>query len=116
MHEIILKSVLPAFLIFSITSSVQAWDKGIYLTQYMIEKPEKLNYFLREAKVTGINTFVIDHDYQSSRYASAIAKVKSAGIKVVTRIVVFNDGGNAKQVRSQKYWEERYKLIDEAIK
>jgi hypothetical protein len=116
MWKIFFKFILPALVIFTLTSSVQAWDKGIYITQYMLEKPEKLDYFIREAKATGINTFVIDHDYYSSRYAPAIAKVKAAGIKVVTRIVVFSDGGNAKQVRSQAHWEDKYKLIHDAIK
>lgn len=116
MWRSLFKFILPAFVIFSITSSVQAWDKGIYLTQYMLEKPDKLDYLLREAKATGINTFVVDHDYFSSHYAPAIAKVKAAGIKVVTRIVVFSDGGNAQQVRSQARWEDKYKLVNEAIK
>lgn len=102
--------------LFSINLSAYAWDKGIYLTQYMLENPQKLDYFIREAKATGINTFVIDHDYHSSKYAPAIAKVKAANIKVVTRIVVFSDGGNAKQVRSQSHWEDRYKFVNEAIK
>jgi hypothetical protein len=78
-------------------STAQAWDKGIYLTQYMLENPAKLNYFLREAKATGINTFVVDHEYFSSHYAAAIAKVKAAGIKNVARIVVFYDCGNDQQ-------------------
>jgi hypothetical protein len=97
-------------------STAQAWDKGIYLTQYMLENPDKLNYFIREAKAAGINTFVIDHDYQSSHYAAAIAKVKAAGIKNVARIVVFSDGGNSQQIHSHAHWEEIYKLADQAIK
>lgn len=110
------KLVLPSFLFFTVISSAQAWDKGIYLTQYMLEKSDKLNYFIQEAKATGINTFVIDHEYYSSHYAPAIAKVKAAGIKNVTRIVVFSDGGNAKQIHSQAHWEEKLKLADDAIK
>src|SRR5579871_3714243 len=97
-------------------SSAQAWDKGIYLTQYMLEKSDKLDYLIREAKAVGINTFVIDHEYFSSHYAPAIAKVKAAGIKDVTRIVVFSDGGNAKQIHSQEHWEEKFKLAYDAIK
>lgn len=108
--------IFPALVVFCMTSSAQAWDRGIYLTQYMLEKPDKLNYLLREAKATGINTFIIDHDYYSSHYAPAIAKVKAAGIKDVARIVVFSDGGNAKQIHSQKHWEEKMKFVDEAIK
>lgn len=108
--------LLPIMLFFGVISSAHAWDKGIYLTQYMLEKPDKLDYFIRESKATGINTFVVDHEYYSSHYAAAIAKVKAAGIKCVVRVVVFSDGGNAKQVHSEAHWEERYKFIDEAIK
>lgn len=110
------KFIFTTLGMFSIIASAHAWDKGIYLTQYMLEKPEKLDYFLREAKAAGINTFVIDHEYFSSHYAPAIAKVKAAGFKNVTRIVVFSDGGNAKQIRSQAHWEEKLKLINDAIK
>lgn len=116
MWKIWITFVLPTFIIFSICSAAEAWDKGIYLTQYMLEKPDKLDYFIRNAKETGINTFVIDHEYYSSHYAAAIAKVKAAGIKNVTRIVVFSDGGNAKQIKSQAYWEAKMKFIDDAIK
>ncbi len=112
----IIKLIIPALVIFSVYSSAQAWDKGIYLTQYMLEKPDKLNYLLRQAKATGINTFVIDHEYYSSHYAPAIAKVKAAGIKIVTRIVVFSDGGNAQQIHSQAHWEEKLKFANDAIK
>jgi len=92
MWKIICKIILPTLFLLSGISTAEAWDKGIYLTQYMLEKPDKLNYLLKEAKATGINTFIIDHDYYSSHYAAAIAKVKAAGIKNVTRIVVFTDG------------------------
>jgi hypothetical protein len=108
--------MLSVIFFVSFISSAYAWDKGIYLTQYTLETPKKLDYLIREAKATGINTFVIDHEYLSSRYATAIAKVKSAGFKYVVRIVVFTDGGTAKQIRSQEHWEEKYKLAEEAIK
>jgi len=110
------KFLLPTLASLSFISSVHAWDKGIYLTQYMLEKPSKLDYLLREAKATGINTFIIDHEYHSSHYAPAIAKVKAAGIKNVARIVVFSDGGHADQIHSQAYWEEKLKFANEAIK
>jgi hypothetical protein len=106
---------MPTLLLFSITLSAYGIDKGIYLTQYMLENPEKLNYLIREAKASGLNTFVVDHEYFSSKYAPAVAKVKAAGLKVVTRVVVFSNGGNAKQIKSQEHWEKIYKLIDDAI-
>lgn len=116
MWKIWFKYILPALLVFSVIPSAFAWDKGIYLTQYMLENPKKLDYLLSQAKLTGINTFVIDHDYVSSHYAPSVAKVKAAGIKVVTRIVVFSDGGNDQQIHSQAHWLEKFKFADEAIK
>lgn len=116
MWKLWLKIALPVIFFSCGISATYAWDKGIYLTQYTLENPVKLDYFIREAKATGINTFVVDHEYYSSHYAPAIAKVKAAGIKVVTRIVVFSSGGNAKQVRSQAHWEEKLKMANDAIK
>ncbi len=116
MWQLSFKCVISTLALLSFISSAMAWDKGIYLTQYMLEKPEKLDYFIREAKATGINTFVIDHDFYSSHYASALAKVKAAGIRHVARIVVFSDGGNAEQIHSVAHLEEKFKLVDEAIK
>lgn len=110
------KIILPTFLWLSMASLAFAWDKGIYLTQYTLENPEKLNHFISESKDTGINTFVVDHEYESSHFAPAIAKVKAAGIKVVTRIVVFSNGGNAQQIHSQEHWEDKFDLAYDAIK
>lgn len=116
MRQLSWKVILLSLALFGFISSAHAWDKGIYLTQYMLENPAKLDYFLREAKATGINTFVIDHEYYSSKYAAALAKVKAAGIKNVVRIVVFTDGGNLAQIRSKAHWEDKLKLINDAIK
>lgn len=115
MRKMTSKFILSISMTLAMISTAHAWDKGIYLTQYTLENPEKLNYLIRNAKETGINTFVIDHDYYSSHYASSIAKVKAAGIKNVVRIVVFTDGGNASQIHSQAYWEKKYKYIQDAI-
>ncbi len=116
MWKLWLKALAPTLLLLSLVSSANAWDKGIYLTQYSLEQPSKLNYLIRQAKESGINTFVIDHEYYSSHYAAAIAKVKAAGIKDVARIVVFSDGGNAKQIHSKAHLEAKLRLIDDAIK
>lgn len=110
-----LRIILP-LVAFGVISPAFAWDKGIYLTQYTLEKSDKLDYLLREAKATGINTFVIDHEYISSHYAAAMAKVKAAGLKIVTRVVVFSDGGNYEQIHSKAHWEQKLKLAEEAIK
>lgn len=116
MNTIRLKLLVSTLVTFSVIAPAQAWDKGIYLTQYTLEKKDKLEHLLQEAKATGINTFIIDHEYYSSHYAPAIAKVKAAGIKNVTRIVVFSDGGNAEQIHSKAHWEDKLKLAEDAIK
>jgi hypothetical protein len=110
-----LKFALSASTLLVLASSALAMDKGIYLTQYTLENPAKLDSLIRQAKAVGINTFIIDHEYHSSRYAPALAKVEAAGLKNVARIVVFAEGGQPNQVRSQAYWEKRYKLVEEAI-
>ncbi|HTM64507.1 MAG TPA: putative glycoside hydrolase [Gammaproteobacteria bacterium] len=104
------------FFTLLMTINAYAWDRGIYLTQYTIEDPKKLDYFIKEAKEAGINTFVVDHEYYNSRYAPAIAKIKAAGIKCVARVVVFSDGGNAKQLHDQSHWEKKLALALDAIK
>lgn len=115
MSKLWFKSTLAILIFLGVISSAEAWDKGIYLTQYVLEKPDRLNYLIQEAKATGINTFVIDHEYYSSHYAPAIAKVKAAGLRYVVRVVVFSDGGNAAQVHSQAHWQEKWKFIEDAI-
>lgn len=109
------RNLLQALVIFSLTSSAFAFDRGIYLTQYIAENPAKLDYLIRESKATGINTFVIDYEYPSSHYAPTIKKVKEAGIKVVARVVVFSDGGNAKQIKDKTHWEKKLALANTAI-
>jgi len=110
------KLLVSALVMFSANTVASAWDKGIYLTQYMAENPKKLDYFISESKAAGINTFVIDHEYYSSHYAPTLAKIKAAGIKPISRIVVFSDGGNAQQIHSKEHWEEKLKLVNDAIK
>lgn len=116
MRKLWLKSLLFIFLFIGMLPISYAWDKGIYLTQYVAEKKDRLDDLLRQAKETGINTFVIDHEYYSSHYAPMIAKVKASGIKVVARIVVFGNDISASQIRSQARWEEKLKLAQDAIK
>lgn len=110
------KCLLQALVISSFASSAFAWDKGIYLTQYTAENPAKLDYFIRESKAAGINTFVIDHEYYSSHYAPTLKKVKDAGIKTVARVIVFSDGGNVQQIHDQAHWEKKLNLALDAIK
>lgn len=116
MFNIRMPLILLLGVLGSLSLEANAWDKGIYLTQYTLEKPSKLDYLIRQSKDTGINTFVVDHDYYSSHYARAVAKVKAAGIKFVPRIVVFSEGGNYEQVHSRAHWEKKFNLVKDAIR
>ena len=60
--------LLSSLCLFAISVSAYAWDKGIYLTQYMMENPQKLDYFITQAKATGLNTFVIDHAFAARAF------------------------------------------------
>jgi hypothetical protein len=111
-----MKLILVGLFGFSMLPQAYAWDKGIYLTQYTLEKTDKLKHFIEEAKATGINTFVVDREYKSSHYAKNIAMLKEAGFKVVARVIVFPDGGKPEHVLSEAYWAQRYAQMDAAIK
>lgn len=92
------------------------FDRGIYLTQYTLENTKTLQYLMEKAKATGINTFVIDHEFPSTKYYTNTGLVKANGFKHVARIIVFPDGGTAEQIKSKAHWEKRYELVQDAIK
>lgn len=89
--------------------------RGIYITQSTAQNASKMNYFTREAKRLGIDTFVIDLSYRNSRYDRNVKKLVANGINYVVRIVVFPNGGSYAQVSNQNIWKKRMKLIDHAI-
>ncbi len=97
------------------SSITYAFDRGIYITQSTAESSKRINYLIKQAKLSGINTFIIDMYYKNSRYAKNIKRVRAAGIKYVARIVVFPYGGTASQVRSRALWEKRWKRAKRAI-
>lgn len=104
------------FLFLFIQTNVFAAQRGIYINHSTLEKPKLLNELIEQSKMTGINTFVVDLNKITKNYQKSINLIKSNGIKYVARIVVFPDGGDVQQVRSKAHWEERYKLVDAAIK
>src|SRR5690606_12726421 len=107
---------LFVFMLFMLgyESSVFA-SKGIYLTQYTAENTSYLNYLIRRAKASGIDTFIIDYERPSSRYRNNVAHVKANGIKYVARIVMFPGGANASQVNNPAVWQSKYKLVKQAV-
>lgn len=111
---------LAFFLILKLTiiysPLVQAFDKGIYITQSTLSNTKYLTQLINQSKAVGINTFVVDLKKVNRSYAKNIKLIKSHGIKYVARIVVFSKGGSINQVRSLNYWKKKYKLVDAAIK
>lgn len=89
--------------------------KGIYISQPTLEDREYLQYLIRRSVQTGINTFVIDLNFVSSKYERNLLLVKNAGIKYVARIVVFPFGSDKEKMRSEAYWVSRYRLVNAAI-
>jgi hypothetical protein len=96
-------------------NTVLAFSKGIYLTQSSAEMAGKMDYYIKEAKASGIDTFIIDTNYKNTRYEKNIAKVRQAGIRYIARIVVFPTGGTPQQVKSKEYWEKRWNQIAYAL-
>jgi hypothetical protein len=90
-------------------------QKGIYLTQNTAMSSKQVDYLIKNAKLVGINTFVIDMATPSKIYGVNIQKIKNAGIKYVARVVIFPDGGYPDQVKSLSYWQKRYQLVATAI-
>jgi hypothetical protein len=95
--------------------SASAITKGIYLTQSTLENVNKLNYLIRNAKASGINTFIIDLDIPSKLYQKNIQLVTANDITYVARIVMFPGGGTPDQVKSSAYIEKKYKLVEQAV-
>lgn len=89
--------------------------KGIYINQSTAENNTYLRSLIKESKMSGINTFVIDLERINSNYINNIKLVKDNGIKYVARVVIFPGGGDDSQIKNKSYWEKRYKLVNEAI-
>jgi hypothetical protein len=98
-----------------INVSAQLKEKGIYISQSTAENTKYIEYLIRESKVVGINTFIIDFTRATPAYVKNIQLVHDNNIKYVVRIVIFPDGGCAEQILSKEYWQKKYRLIERAI-
>ncbi|MBS0288416.1 MAG: hypothetical protein JSS07_00090 [Proteobacteria bacterium] len=114
LKNIISVLVLP-FLVYSAITWAAPKTKGIYINQGTLENSSRLRYLIDESKAVGINTFVVDLQKTTKNYQKNIDLIKSNGLRYVARIVVFPDGGHAKQIKSNSYWEDKYKLVENAI-
>lgn len=106
---------LACLLLWNNLAFAQVNTRGIYLTQYTLQNTKTINHLIEQSKKTGVNTFVIDFEKMTPMYKKNIELVKAAGIQYVARVVVFPDGGVTSAIRSPTYWENRYKLMQQAI-
>lgn len=98
-----------------VSSSLASSVVGIYLSQSTAQNSQRMSYLIREAKASGVNTFIIDTKHRSKRYAQQIQKVRQAGIRVVSRIVMFPGGGTHAQVTNKRIWQKKMALAKYAI-
>lgn len=90
--------------------------KGIYITQPTLQNTTTIKYLIQRSKQTGINTFVIDLWRVTNSYKTNIQLVHKSRLKYIARIVVFPHGGTASEVKSVRYWNKKYQLVQQAIK
>lgn len=107
--------VLVSLMMSSAGALAKSFSKGIYINQSTAENSAYLGSLIKESKMSGINTFIIDLERTNPRYINNIKMVKDNGIKYVARVVIFPGGGDDSQVKNKSYWEKRYKLVNEAI-
>jgi hypothetical protein len=97
------------------TASPRGMMKGIYISQATAENTKYFTYLIERAKKAGINTFIVDLELPSKRYAKNMQLLKENGIHYVARIIVFPGGGTREQVASMPYREKKLKLAKLAI-
>lgn len=112
---ILILSSLVFTLSFLNISASYAFSKGIYITSSTAQSTKRMKYLIKQAKATGIDTFVIDVYGKSKRYSKNIALVRKAGIRYVARVVVFPYGGTHAKVTSRAIWEKRWKWAKYAV-
>lgn len=108
--------VLSMLVFFFQTNNAIAMVKGIYISQETMEDPVLIKYLVSRSKSVGIQTFIVDLEKTSPTYEKNIRVIKENNISYVARIIIFpNNGGTSNLVRSQDYWEKRYKLAQKAL-
>lgn len=117
-HSCWTRIVVVAILLFGVChiEAVFAYVRGIYVSQPTAQNTKKMQYFIREAKASGINTFVVDVKRMNTVYARNIKMMRKAGIRYVARVVIFPGGGTHAQVTNQNIWAARWRLANYAIK
>lgn len=89
--------------------------KGIYITQETAENTPMFNSLIQRAKKAGINTFIVDLELVSKRYAQNVSQLKDNNIRYVARIIMFPGGGTPDQITTESHWKRKYSLVQHAI-
>lgn len=103
-----------SLLIFSVTSATAGQVKGIYVTQYSFENTAFLNYLIKHAVASGIDTFVVDMEIPSKRYRDNLELLRQNHINYVARIIMFPGGGTPAQIENPDVWQKKYRLVKQA--
>lgn len=104
-----------SLLISAISGAANPKVKGIYLTQYTLENTTMLNKLIQQAKEVGIDTFIVDLELPTKRYANNIKILTDSGIKYVARIIMFPDGGTPEKINNPAIWQKKYALVKQAV-
>ena len=108
--------VLLSMLLVMTVAPAHAMVKGIYITQGTMEDTKYINYLISRAKKAGIHTFIVDLELPSSLYERNIQLLKKNNISYTARIIMFpNNGGKPSEVKSEAYWQKKYKLVKYAL-
>lgn len=89
--------------------------KGIYVSQENLENTAFFKYLIKHAKAAGIDTFVVDLELISKRYAQNIALLKENNIRYVARIIMFPNGGTPAVIKNPEKWQKKYTLVKQAV-
>ena len=92
-----------------------AYVKGIYLSENTARDGVKMAYLIKEAKMTGVNTFVIDVNVRNPAYERHVKMVVASGIHYVARVTVFPGGALPNQINDRALWDRRLALAHYAI-
>ncbi|PIZ03425.1 MAG: hypothetical protein COY58_09715 [Gammaproteobacteria bacterium CG_4_10_14_0_8_um_filter_38_16] len=96
-------------------NTADAFSRGIYITQSTAENKAKLTYLINQSKKFGIDTFIVDVNVPSKRYAMNVKAITQNGIRYIARVVIFPHGGTHAQVMDKTIWAKRLALAKYAI-
>jgi hypothetical protein len=99
----------------SSSPSPHQYAKGIYISQATAEDTRYFTYLINRAKKVGINTFIIDLELPSKKYANNMQLLKENGIHYIARIIVYPGGGTREQVASLAHREKKLRLAKLAL-